>query len=125
MADLDVSGVSLAIGVSDVAVQLPPQASTVVTTVQNLGPQLLGILCTGSVDYRVQGRGTFRGLGITLPNLLSGYLDPFDEELELASSASDSSPSRCIPPARQAIVSFGRLIMTDAFISTLDRDAYE
>lgn len=46
--DFDVSGAPLAAGASDLAIQLPPRASTtvpftVVTTVQNLGPQLLGM----------------------------------------------------------------------------------
>lgn len=122
-ADLDVSGAPLASGTSDLAVQLPPQASTVVpftvmTTVQNLGPQLLGILRTGSIDYRVHGTVTFRGLGITLPYSRSGRLDPLAAGLELASSASDPSPSRCILPARQVLAPPSGLAVADASTTT-------
>ena len=103
-ADLDVSGAPLAAGSSDLALRLPPQASTVVpftvvTTVNNLGLQLLGILRTGRVDYRVHGTVTFRGaLGITLPYSRSGRLDPLAGGLDLASAATDPMPSRCSAP---------------------------
>ena len=105
-ADLDVSGAPLATGQSDVAIQLPPLSSTavpftVVTTVQNLGPQLLGILNTGRVEYRVHGTVTLTGaLGITLPYSRSGQLDPVMDGLRLANGAADPSagtPSRCSP----------------------------
>ena len=92
-ADLDVSGQPLATGASDLAVRLPPLSSTpvpftVVTTVQNLGPQLLGILNTGSVDYRVHGFVSLEGaLGITLPYSRSGRLDPVADGLRLADAA--------------------------------------
>lgn len=109
-ADLDVSGAPLAAGSSDLAVRLPPQAATVVpftvvTTVQNLPPQLLGILRAGSVDYRVHGTVTFQGaLGITLPYSRSGRLDPLASGLQMAASAFDpASPSRCVTPGRQAL----------------------
>lgn len=101
-ADLDVSGAPLAAGQSDLAVQLPPLSSTpvpftVVTTVQNLGPQLLGILNTGSVDYRVHGTVTLTGaLGITLPYSRSGRLDPVTDGLRLADPA--PAPSPCMAP---------------------------
>ena len=105
-ADLDVSGTPLASGQSDVAVQLPPLSSTpvpftVVTTVQNLGSQVLGILNAGSVEYRVHGTVTLTGsLGITLPYSRSGRLDPVMDGLRLANSASDSAgaSSRCAAP---------------------------
>ena len=105
-AGLDVSGAPLASGQSDVAVQLPPLSSTpvpftVVTTVQNLGPQLLGILNTGSVDYRVHGTVTMTGsLGITLPYSRSGRLDPVMDGLRLANFATDpaSASPRCPAP---------------------------
>lgn len=105
-ADLDVSGAPLATGQSDLAVQLPPLSSTpvpftVVTTVQNLGPQLLGILNTGRVEYRVHGTVTLTGaLGITLPYSRSGKLDPVADGLSLANGMTDPSagiPSRCAP----------------------------
>ena len=100
-ADLDVSGAPLAAGASDLAIQLPPMSSTavpftVVTTVQNFGPQLFGVLRTGSLDYRVHGMVTFHGaLGLTLPYSRSGQLDPLAQGLELASTASDPLASRC------------------------------
>lgn len=111
-ADLDVSGAPLATGQSDLAIQLPPLSSTavpftVVTTVQNLGPQLLGILNTGRVEYRVHGTVTLTGaLGITLPYSRSGQLDPVADGLSLANGAAVSSapstssgaiPRRCAP----------------------------
>lgn len=105
-ADLDVSGAPLAAGQSDLVVQLPPLSSTavpftVVTTVQNLGTQLLGIVNTGRVDYRVHGTVTLTGaLGITLPYSRSGQLDPVADGLRLANGATDPSadtPSRCSP----------------------------
>ena len=57
-AAVDAEGSALAEGTSEAAVLLPPRSSTlvpfqVVTTVRNLGPQLLGVLRTGSVDYRI------------------------------------------------------------------------
>lgn len=107
-ADFDVSGSPLAAGVSDLAVRLPPLSSTVVpftvvTTVQNLGPQLLGVFRTGSVDYRVHGMVTLQGsFGLTLPYSRSGHLDPLAAGLSLAASASDPAPSRCAAVRRPA-----------------------
>ncbi len=104
-ADLDVAGSALATGASDLSVRLPPRSSTivpftVVTTVQNLGAQLLDILQTGSVDYRVHGTVGLEGaLDITLPYSRSGRLDPVAGGLSLASAASDTTPSRCAPAA--------------------------
>ncbi len=100
-ADFDVSGSPLAAGVSVLAVRLPPLSSTVVpftvvTTVQNLGPQLLGVFRTGSVNYRVHGTVTLQGdFGLTVPYSRSGQLDPLTTGLDLAASASDPAPSRC------------------------------
>ncbi len=100
-ADIDVSGAPLAAGVSDLAVRLPPNASTVVpftvvTTVRNLGPQLLGVLRTGSVDYRIHGTVTLAGsFALTLPYSRSGRLDPLATGLGLAMKATDPAPSRC------------------------------
>lgn len=104
-ANFDVSGAPLASGRSEVAVQLPPQVSTVVpftviATAQSLGPQLFSILRTGSIDYRVHGTVTFHGFGITLPYSRTGHLDPLTAGLELASSASDPVLTRCSLPAR-------------------------
>ncbi len=129
--DFDVSGAPLAAGASDLAIQLPPRASTtvpftVVTTVQNLRPQLLGTLHTGSVDYRVHGTVTFQGaLGLTLPYSRSGHLDPLAEGLDLASSASDPARSRCSQPVRQTYVVPGSLSAADIKTFTIDGDAHE
>ena len=96
-ADLDVSGAPLASGASDLAARLPPLSSTpvpftVITTVQNLGPQLLGMLHTGRVDYRVHGSIVLQGaLGITLSYARSGRLDPVADGLRLADAATDPS----------------------------------
>ena len=101
-ADLDVSGAPLAAGSSDLSVRLPPLSSTtvpftVVTTVQNVGPQLLGILRSGSVEYRVDGSVALTGaFGITLPYSRSGRLDPVVGGLDLAAAASNPTPSRCL-----------------------------
>ncbi len=104
-ADLDVAGAPLAAGVSDLSVRLPPHASTLVpftvtTTVQNLGPQLLGIIQSGVVDYRVHGTVTLQNFGLTLPYSRAGQLDPLSGGLSLAAAANDPAPSRCqAPPA--------------------------
>jgi len=103
-ADLDVSGAPLAAGASDLAVRLPPLSSTivpftVVTTVGNIGPQLLGIIRSGTVNYRVHGIVALQGtLGITLPYSRSGRLDPLAGALNLASAVSDVTPSPCTAP---------------------------
>ena len=100
-ADFDVSGSPLATGASDLAVRLPPLASTavpftVVTTVRNLGPRLLGVFRTGSVDYRIHGTVTLQGsFALTLPYSRSGRLNSLTTGLDLAASAADPTPSRC------------------------------
>ena len=100
-ADLDVSGAPLATGASDLSVRLPPLMSTkvpftVVTTVQNLGPQLLRVIQTGTVNYRVHGTVFLQGaFGITLPYSRSGRLDPIASGLGLANAVSDPAPSPC------------------------------
>jgi len=103
-ANLDVLGAPFAAGESDVAVQLPPLSSTavpftVVTTIQNLEPQLMGLFRTGRIGYRVHGTVTFRGaLGITLPYSRGGELNALSTGQGLASAASDLTPSRCTLP---------------------------
>ena len=78
---VDVSGAPLANSASDYDVRLPPRSSvlvpfTVVTTTRNLGPQVLGVLQTGSVDYRIRGTVQLAGaLALTLPFSRSGRLD--------------------------------------------------
>jgi len=76
---VDTAGSPLAEGTSEAPVRLLPQSSTlvpftVVSTVRNLGPQLLGALSTGAIEYRVHGSVTLDTLGITLPFSRSGLL---------------------------------------------------
>ena len=100
-ANLDVADTPLAAGASDNAVQLPPLSSTTVpftvtATAQNLGPQLLGIIRTGTVGYRLHGSVTLQdGLGLTIPYSRSGRLDLLGGGLDLAMAATDPAPSRC------------------------------
>jgi len=103
---LDVSGKPFAAGTADLPVILPPQSSTavpftVVTTVQNLGSQLLGVLRTGGVDYRVHGTVTLQGgLGLVLPFSRSGRIDPLTGSIALADAALDPATSPCLARAR-------------------------
>lgn len=102
---LDVSGSPLAVGASDLPVSLPPLSSTVVpftvlTTVQNIGPPLLGILRSSVLDYRVHGAVSLQGaFGFSIPFSRSGRLAPLAGGLDLASDALDPTPSRCSPVA--------------------------
>ena len=81
MVALEVAGAPLAESASEVPVRLPPRSSvlvpfTVATTVRNLGPQLLDVVRTGGVDYRVRGRVQLDGaLPITVPFSRGGRLD--------------------------------------------------
>ena len=105
------SGAPLATGTSILPVRLPAASSTVVplsvlTTTRNLGPQLLEMLRTGSVTYRLHGLVALEGaLGITVPYSRSGHLDPVAGSLSLASAASDVTSSRCAstPPVPAGI----------------------
>ena len=100
-ADVDVAGAPLATGGSDLAVLLPPHASTIVpftvaTTTENLGTQLVGVLRSGAIDYRVHGTVVLQGLlGLTLPYSRSGRLDPLAGGLDLADAAASTAPSAC------------------------------
>jgi len=74
---LDTAGSPLAEGTSEAPVRLPPRSSTlvpftVVSTVRHLGPQLINVLSTGTVEYRVHGSITLDALGVTLPFSRSG-----------------------------------------------------
>ncbi len=77
----DVSGASLADTESEVPVRLPPRSSTLVpfavtTTVRNLGPQLLGVIRSGALEYRMHGTVQLDGaVALTLPFSRSGRLD--------------------------------------------------
>ena len=69
---------------------------TVVTTVRNIGPQLLGLLQGGELAYRVHGTVSLDGaLGLTMPFSRSGRLKLLDGGLALASGVADAAPSQC------------------------------
>ena len=98
--DVDAEGSPLAAGVSDTAVQLPPGSSvlvpfTVVSTVRNLGPQLLGVVRTGAVDYRLHGTVTLDTLGITVPFSRSGRLDLLTSGPGMLADAAMPTAPRC------------------------------
>ena len=98
---LDVFNSPLASGSSELPIMLPPMSSTavpftVVTTVRNLAPQIMGVLREGSLEYRIHGTVTLVGaLGLTLPFSRSGQFDPLAGGLDLASTVDDPVPSRC------------------------------
>lgn len=101
---LDLSGSPLASGASDLPMRLPPLSSravpfTVLTTVRNLGPQLLGVLRGGGLDYRIHGTVSLQGaFSLTLPFSRSGRLDLQAGGVDLASVTTDPGPSRCLAP---------------------------
>ena len=100
---VDVQGSSFAQGVSDTVVRLPPSQSvlvpfTVASTVRNLGPQLLGVVRTGAVDYRLHGTVTLDTLGITVPFSRGGRLGLITAGQQLLADAVSPSTLRCIPP---------------------------
>ena len=98
---VDVSGAPLADGASDDAVRLPPHSSvvvpfTVVATARNLGPQVLGALRSGSVDYRMRGTVQLTGaLDVTLTFSRSGRLDLLAAGGGLLADAAASKATRC------------------------------
>lgn len=97
-------GSPLAEGVSDDPVRLPPGSSvlvpfTVVSTVRNLGPQLLGVISTGAVDYRLHGTVTLNTLGITVPFSRSGRLDLLIAGPGMLADAAAPKTLRCAPAA--------------------------
>ena len=101
---LDASGRPLLEGVSDTAVRLPPGASilvpfTVVSTVRNIGPQLLGVARTGALDYRLRGSITLDTLGITVPFSRGGRLDLAEAGQGLLADAMTPQASQCATPA--------------------------
>ncbi len=98
---VDAAGAPLAEGASNSAIRLPPQSSTVVpfsvvTTVRNLGPQLLGVISTGEVDYRLHGTVSLTGaLALTVPFSRSGRLDLLTTGQELLADATAPTGTRC------------------------------
>ena len=86
---LEVAGTPLAASVSDAPARLPPRSSvlvpfTVTTTVRNLGPQVLDVVRSGGVEYRLRGGVQLDGiLAITLPFNRAGRLDLFGAGVRL------------------------------------------
>lgn len=68
------------------------------TTVQNLGSQLLGLIEAGRIEYRVHGTVTLQGaFGLTLPYFRSGQIDPLAGGLSLIAAAAGPASSSCGP----------------------------
>ncbi len=113
---VDAAGSPLAAGVSDAPVMLPPYSSalvpfTVVSTVRNLLPQLIGVLSTGALEYRLYGSITLDTLGLTVPFSRSGRFGLLTAAPallaaapallaagpELLADAVTPTPLRCVP----------------------------
>lgn len=99
---VDAAGSPLAAGTSEAPVRLPPQSSilmpfTVVSTVRNLGPQFLGVLGTGAVEYWVHGSITLDTVGLAVPFSRSGRLGLLTAGRELLAGAIAPAGLRCIP----------------------------
>ncbi len=99
---VDTAGSPLAEGTSEAPVRLPPRSSilvpfTVVSTVRNLGSQLLGILGTGAVEYRVHGSIVLDTLGFAVPFSRSGRLGLLTTGRELLADAIAPTDFRCMP----------------------------
>lgn len=82
--------------------RLPPQSSVlvpfaVVSTVRNAVPQLLGVLGTGAVEYRVHGSIVLDPLGLAVPFSRSGRLGLLTGERELLADAIEPAGLRCMP----------------------------
>ena len=101
-AALDVAGLPLAEGGSDVPVTLLPHSSvavpfTVVATVQNLGPQLAGIFRDRGLEYRLHGTVTLAGgLAFTVPYSKAGRLDADMGAMALTSLARRTPSAGCV-----------------------------
>ncbi len=98
---LDLEGTAFAEGESAAAVSLPPRSSTLVpfqvtTTARNLGPQLLGVLRAGGVDYRVHGTVTLTGaLALSLPFSQRGRLSLLAAEQGALADAAMPGATAC------------------------------
>ncbi|RYF03308.1 MAG: hypothetical protein EOO77_31275 [Oxalobacteraceae bacterium] len=98
---VEVSGLPLAEGISDHAVFLPPNASTVVpfsvaSNARNLGAQLLGTVSNGSLNYRVHGSIALDGpIGVTVPFSRSGRVDPLAGGFALLHAVTDPTVGAC------------------------------
>ncbi len=101
---VDAAGSPLAEGVSELPMRLPPRSSTlvpltVVSTERNLGPQLLGILRAGAVEYRLHGFITLDTLGIIVPFSRDGRFGLLAAGYGLLAEAVAPPTVRCTVPA--------------------------
>ena len=100
---LELEGSPFAEGTSEAAVLLPPRSSTLVpfqvaTTERNLAPQLLGVLRSGNVRYRLHGTVTLAGaLALELPFSKSGRLDLLSGSAGALTYAASPETTRCGP----------------------------
>lgn len=102
---IDVAGAPLAESASDTAVRLPPRSSvlvpfSVVATLRNAGPQLLGIIGSGGVEYRLHGTVQIDGsLASTVPFSRAGRLDLLATGGDLLADATMPAPNGCRSPS--------------------------
>lgn len=98
---VDVAGAPLADSVSEAPVRLPPRSSTLVpfavsTTTRSLGPQLLAVVQSGRLDYRMHGTVQLDGaLALSLPFSRSGTLDLLSAGGSLLADAAAPAGTRC------------------------------
>ncbi len=99
---IDVAGSPLASGASDEAVVLPAMASTEVpftfaVTPDHLDNQVMSILRSGQIQYRVHGTVTIAGLlGIPIPYSRAGQMDLLSTGLQLAATDRTVVSSACM-----------------------------
>ena len=100
-AAVDIAGAPFAAGVSNAPVLLPPHQSVLVpfsvsTTTGNMIPQVLGILRTGAVSYRVHGHvmAGEQG-GFIVPFQRSGRFDLTTSGSQLIADAGPPAADRC------------------------------
>ncbi len=98
---LDLAGAPLGAGVSATPVRLPPRSSTLVpfevaATADNLGQQLMRVLRSDGVDYRMHGGVQLDGaLAITLPFSHAGRFNPLDAGQSLLIDPVAPAGTRC------------------------------
>ena len=98
---VDIAGAPLADSVSETPVTLPPHSSVpvpfaVALTQRNLGTQLLDVVNSGALAYRVHGSVQLTGsLGITFPFSRSGRLDLVSGGAGLLADATAPAANRC------------------------------
>lgn len=98
---VDLAGTPLANSESEAPVRLSPQSSTLVpfavaTTIRNLGPQLLGVVRTGNLEYRMHGTVQLAGpLGLSLPFSRNGQLGLISAGRDLLADTAAPAGNAC------------------------------